>query len=490
MSNDDTNALSTAGWTRRRTLKAMGAATAVGTLAGCGPASSLFGSNKLDADVIVIGAGLSGLNAAILLEDAGLKVQVLEGNSRIGGRVFTFDNVEGKPEAGGTEIGEGYARIRAMMARMGGFPLRKWIESFELPFALHYNGNPLIKATDWANAPFNTFEGIEKNPPAYGPFGLAAPYMMKAAQELKYPDSWLSPEAAKFDITLAEFLRQQGASEQAIQFIGQNSAPSGDADTTSALWQFRTLRIMGMMGSIQGLERITTGMSRLPEAMQKALKHEIALNTKVEAIESGDQYTTVVTKGGKKYRAKYVICTVPLTTLRHIKLDPLPPALQAEAIQQIPYDSLIYAYFTVTKKYWEMDGLPGSIWSTDQRIKRVFRCNATDGSHYLIVHCPESDKHLDDATIQAKALAALNEIRPSTKDALKPAAVANWSGSEWLQGHNPYRKPGQIAKYGNNFADPVGRIHFAGEHTAVASTGMEGAMESAERAVLEILEKV
>jgi monoamine oxidase len=33
-----------------------------------------------------------------------------------------------------------------------------------------------------------------------------------------------------------------------------------------------------------------------------------------------------------------------------------------------------------------------------------------------------------------------------------------------------------------------GRIHFCGEHTVQANRGMEGAMESAERAALEVLE--
>ena len=39
-----------------------------------------------DADVLVIGAGLSGLNAAMLLEEHGMKVLVIEGRDRVGGR--------------------------------------------------------------------------------------------------------------------------------------------------------------------------------------------------------------------------------------------------------------------------------------------------------------------------------------------------------------------------------------------------------------------
>ena len=43
------------------------------------------------ADVVVIGSGLSGLNAAWILSEAGADVLVLEGSNRIGGRVWSAD---------------------------------------------------------------------------------------------------------------------------------------------------------------------------------------------------------------------------------------------------------------------------------------------------------------------------------------------------------------------------------------------------------------
>ncbi|NLF90390.1 MAG: NAD(P)-binding protein, partial [Corynebacterium marinum] len=48
----------------------------------------------MDADVIVIGAGLAGLQAARRLQDNGLTVTVLEGSDAVGGRVRT-DRVDG-----------------------------------------------------------------------------------------------------------------------------------------------------------------------------------------------------------------------------------------------------------------------------------------------------------------------------------------------------------------------------------------------------------
>ena len=39
-------------------------------------------------------------------------------------------------------------------------------------------------------------------------------------------------------------------------------------------------------------------------------------------------------------------------------------------------------------------------------------------------------------------------------------------------------------------ATPAGRMHFAGEHTTDLQTGMEGALESAERAAFEVLDRL
>jgi len=63
------------------------------------------GPAKEKYDAIVVGAGLSGLNAAMLLEEAGIDVLVLEGRKRLGGRVYTLENIPGKPEAAGEYIG-------------------------------------------------------------------------------------------------------------------------------------------------------------------------------------------------------------------------------------------------------------------------------------------------------------------------------------------------------------------------------------------------
>jgi monoamine oxidase len=57
-----------------------------------------------EANLIVIGAGLSGLESARTLEENGLRVTVLEGRRRIGGRLYTLLDLPGQPEVGGNTV--------------------------------------------------------------------------------------------------------------------------------------------------------------------------------------------------------------------------------------------------------------------------------------------------------------------------------------------------------------------------------------------------
>ena len=87
------------GFSRRTALASTAAAASI---AGLSP-KPLRAQNR--TDVVVIGAGLAGLNAALLLEEQGYNVQVIEGRDRIGGRLLSLRDMPGNPEAGGNGIG-------------------------------------------------------------------------------------------------------------------------------------------------------------------------------------------------------------------------------------------------------------------------------------------------------------------------------------------------------------------------------------------------
>lgn len=76
--------------------------------------------NKQEADVIVVGAGISGLYAAKLLRAKGLSVAVVEARDRVGGRTFSQPLANGVAvDLGAQWIGPGQQRIQALAKAYG-----------------------------------------------------------------------------------------------------------------------------------------------------------------------------------------------------------------------------------------------------------------------------------------------------------------------------------------------------------------------------------
>ncbi|THD67577.1 FAD-dependent oxidoreductase [Robertkochia marina] len=76
--------------------------------------------NSLHADIVIIGAGLTGLTLNYLLRSEGLKVVVVEARDRVGGRIHTLHK-KGEPtvEMGATWFGSKHIHLVSLLKELG-----------------------------------------------------------------------------------------------------------------------------------------------------------------------------------------------------------------------------------------------------------------------------------------------------------------------------------------------------------------------------------
>jgi len=477
----------TTGVSRRTIIKALGSAPLMA--AASGPVRAL---NK--TDVIVIGAGLSGLNAALLLQAGGLNVTVLEGRDRVGGRVKSLRNIPGNPEAGGTAFAPGYARL-VDAANKYGVGLIDITPTIPYFFSRQIVlDNQFIAPEDWPASPLNPFPEKFKETPPYAYFNI----LLGAINPLTTPDAWLKPENAKYDISLHDWLRQSGQSEDIIRL-------AYDVNPTHGMSAYDVSALMVMFaGVFGGMQRQLTannpvkgytakgGNQAIPEAMANALKNEVRLNTAVVGIRSNPDGVEVHCADGTVHRAAQVISSLPCSVLRRVKIDPVLTGAQDKAVQTLNSQIINQVHIVPRTPYWEKDGLDPNMFTDSLAGMVIAEHKAADPaeiSSLTIWLRGERAAWADQVDTQVAinaVVADLERMRPAAKGQLEVLGYKSWYRDPFSSGDWAVYAPGQVTGLMADIANPHGRIHFCGEHTAVANRGMEGAMESGERVALEV----
>ena len=91
---------------------------------------------------------------------------------------------------------------------------------------------------------------------------------------------------------------------------------------------------------------------------------------------------------------------------------------------------------------------------------------------------------------EAFVLAELARLRPASVGRLRVNTYQDWMRDPNQLGCGFSLAPGQVNGFARKMTDPWQVMHFAGEHTRRLDFGMEAAMESGERAAIEIVGRV
>jgi len=442
----------------------------------CAPAQK----KSLHADVIILGAGLAGLNAARLLASEGAKVLVLEGSDRIGGRMYTLDDIPGRPEAGGQQVGSTYARILSTADDLG-LNIVPPAPGGSRDKTLAINGD-LINATDWTTSPHNTF------PDALKRFTPDSALFVAASQKNPLEDEYAWRElAAQSDLSAKSFLEQSGFDEQSLKQI-DIALNANSLDTYSMLNVWRSLVIFSQSFQGGSSNEIEGGAQRLPEAMAKSLDGgTIKTNTMVQGIDVDLNGVDVHTNQGT-IRGSFVISTLPFPVMKKVKINAPLHETTREGINSLPYTQIQQVHLTVENEFWKNDGLPTTMW-TDTPIERVFPVRNADGETVSLtcwINGTGTKPNVSDQEWKDLAEKTMLDLRGAKTTASK---VIRWDKNQPLSGGAyMHWAPNQAAKIAESMATPAGRLHFAGEHTSHLHTGMEGAMESGDRAAFEVMD--
>jgi len=483
---------------RRQLLLGAGALAATAMLPGGARAAPKGGGEPKIWDVVVVGAGLAGLNAAMLLESQGLKVLVVEASDRVGGRLRTGRAEGYQGELGGSEVGPGYGRIRDAVQRLGVGLHNNGGKT--LPFALSF-GDDLFNPDGWAASPHNATHGAERG---------IAPYLIQNRLffdrvPFTDPGDWLAAANLPYDVSAAEYLRAQGVSEAAIRLCDIDvNAPNMAA--VSALSIFRDLvRVKAegftdptkpQYGANASLNRayIQGGSDMLPRAMAAALKGGVRLNTPVVAVDQTATEVETRLANGERLRSRFMVMAAPFSAVKRIRFNPGLPAKQDDAIQGALYSATTQFHFRILKPYWESDGLNGSIYS-DARFERAFVNAAGQGPHGTLTVWMNGDgaTRLDGMPLAVQkdfVMAEMVKRRPSMTGALEYVLGYSWEANPFVGGNKHVFGAGQIRSFAAEMGKPAGRIHFAGEHLRKLEAGMESAMETGEIAAYDLLDRV
>jgi monoamine oxidase len=362
--------------------------------------SGYKGPIKLEGDakgasVLILGAGLAGMTAALELRKAGYQVRILEFNSRPGGRNWTLRGGDSFTELGGaTQVCEfeeglylnpGPWRIpyhhRALLDYC-----RRLNVALE-PF-IQLNHNALLHAT-------SAFGGVpQRIRDIKADFqGQLSELLAKVTQQGKL-DEAVTKEDREI-LMLA--LRSWGALDRnyaykanliSAEYRGYAKNPGGGLGAApvpgepialsdilkSQLWRY--LQNFARHQFQTTMFQPVGGMDMIGKAFAKEVGDVIRYDAKVTGIQQDDHGVTVTFTDLKapaapqQAKADWCVCTIPLPILSQLPVDV--GARMKAAIDAVPYSASVKIGLQFKRRFWEEDeAIYGGISYTDLPIRQI-----------------------------------------------------------------------------------------------------------------------
>jgi monoamine oxidase len=498
------------------------------TQLGFAAESTYTGPIKLEGDpkgasVLVLGAGLAGMTAALELRNAGYKVEILEFNGRPGGRNWTLRGGDRFTELGGftqtCDFADGLylnpGPWRIPYHHRGLLDYCKRLGVVLEPFN-QLNHNALLHSSKAFDGKPQRIRAIKADFQ-----GHVSELLAKATQQGKL-DEAVTKEDKEILLTA---LREWGALDDdygykaslvAAETRGYAHPPGGGLDgpptpgTPIGLSELLSSRLWVYLQSFSDYEFQTTlfqpvgGMDMIGKAFAREIGDLIRYNAKVTRIRQDDHGVTVsyIDKdkpdAPREAHADWCVCTIPLPILSQIPIDV--GAKMKAAIDAVSYFASVKVGLQFKRRFWEEDeAIYGGISYTNLPIQAIGYPNTgynTRGRGVLLgaylFGGPGAFEFtsLPPAERVARAVAYGAQVHPQYTAEFENGVAVAWHRVPFTLGCAAnWNHAARQAHYAD-LCGIDGRIVLAGEHASYISGWQEGAVLSALDAIARLHHRV
>lgn len=498
------------------------------TSLGFASESTYNGPVKLEGDVkgasvLILGAGLAGMTAALELRAAGYNVQVLEFNSRPGGRNWTLRGGDTFTELGGATqtcgfeqglyINPGPWRIpyhhRALLdyCKRLGVALEPFIQlnhSALLHSAGAFGGKPQRIREIKTDLQGHVSELLAKVT-QQGKLDEAVSVqdreiLLQALQSWGALDRDYGYKANLISADYRGFAKTPGGGLGAAPVAGEPIKLSDILQ--SQLWRY--LRNFALHEFQTTMFQPVGGMDMIGKAFARKVGDLIRYDAKVTRIQQSDGGVTVSYVDTKSpatpqlAKADWCVCTIPLSILNQIQID-VGPRMKA-AIDAVPYTSSVKIGLQFKRRFWEEDeAIYGGVSYTDLPIRQISYpssdYNRTGRGVLLGAYTYGGANSYEFTSMSpqdrvARAVELGARLHPQYRAEFENGIAVAWHRVPFTLGCAGGWTDKMREEHYDNLCQIDGRIVLAGEHASYIPAWQEGAILSSLNAIARLHERV